>query len=67
MLRRTIVSETCRSRLERAKRELVQCGYLLDTIARNLDFGTRWQIYAVFCRELVVILREYRKRPDAIP
>lgn len=62
VLGRTIVSEICRVRVERAKRELVQSDHSLDTIARDVGFGTRRQMYDVFCRELGVTPREYRKQ-----
>lgn len=62
VLDRTIVSEICRARLERAKRELVQSSRSLDAIARDVGFGTRRQMCEVFRRELDVTPREYRKR-----
>lgn len=62
VLGRTIVSEICRARLERAKRELVQSDRSLNAVARDVGFGTRRQMREVFCRELGVTPREYRKR-----
>ncbi len=62
VLGRTIVNEICRVRVERAKRELVQSDRSLAAIARDVGFGTRRQMREVFCRELGVTPREYRKR-----
>ena len=62
VLGRTIVSEICRIRLERAKREIVQSKRSLDSIAREIGFGTRRQMREVFCRELGVTPREFRKQ-----
>ena len=62
VLSRTIVSEICRVRLERAKRELVQSDRSLDAIAHEIGFGTGRQMREVFCRELNVTPREYRKQ-----
>lgn len=62
ILGRTIVSEISRVRVERAKRELMQSNRSLDTIARDVGFGTRRQMCVVFSRELGVTPREYRKR-----
>jgi len=62
VLGRTITSEICRVRLDRAKRELVQSDRSLDAIARDVGFGTRRQMYTIFRRELGVTPREYRKQ-----
>jgi LacI family transcriptional regulator len=62
VLGRTVVSEICRVRVERAKRELVQSDRSLAAIARDVGFETRRQMCEVFCRELGVTPREYRKR-----
>ena len=65
LLGRTIASEICRVRLERAKRELVQSDRSLDTIARDVGFGTRRQMCEVFSRELGATPRAYRKERRA--
>lgn len=62
ILGRTIVSEICRVRVERAKRELVQSDRSLDAIAHDVGFGTRRQMREVFCRELGITPSEYRKQ-----
>lgn len=62
VLGRTIASEICRVRVERAKRALVQTKRSLEMIARDVGFGTRRQMCEVFSRELGVTPREYRKR-----
>lgn len=62
VLDRTLVSEICRVRLERAKRELVQSKRSLHSIAREVGFGTRRQMREVFCRELGVTPRDFRRQ-----
>ena len=61
-LGRPIIREICRVRIERAKRELVQSNRSLDAIAHDVGFGTGRQMRDVFCRELGITPREYRKQ-----
>jgi len=59
-LQRPIATEIRRVRIERAKRELAQSDRRLDTIARDVGFGTIQRLYEVFRRELGIAPGEYR-------
>ena len=60
-LNRPIAAEIRRVRLERAKRELTQSQRPLFEIARDVGFGPEVRMYQVFCRELGVTPKQYRR------
>ena len=62
-LGRTVSSEICRVRVERAKRELVQSDRSLEAIARDAGFGNRRRMCEVFNRVVGMTPREYRQPP----
>ena len=59
-IQRPIATEIRRVRLERAKRELVQSKRSLDTIAREVGFGSIQRLYEVFRREVGLSPGAYR-------
>ncbi|MEI6233067.1 MAG: substrate-binding domain-containing protein [Planctomycetota bacterium] len=60
-LGRTISSEICRARVERAKRELTQTDRTLKEIAWDVGFGEAMQMYKTFVREVGVKPSKYRQ------
>jgi LacI family transcriptional regulator len=61
-LGRPIAAEIRRVRIERAKRELAQTDKRLADIARDVGFGPEQRLYQVFCRELGVTPKQYRRQ-----
>lgn len=61
-LKRTMVSEIRRVRIERAKRELARSKRPLAEIAREVGFGEAMRMYEVFRCELGVTPSDYRKQ-----
>ena len=61
LLKRPIVAEIRRVRIERAKRALVQSEHSLAEIAHDVGFGESMRMYEVFKRELGVTPSQYRR------
>ncbi len=61
-LKRSIVAEICRVRIERAKRELMQSNRSLTEIALASGFADPFRMYIVFRRELGLTPSQYRRQ-----